>query len=299
MKNQETFSKKEVRELLSEFNGSMPWSNEIDKHCTYGRFIKEKGLLEEELEVGKWYKSINHLFCCTSINDSGIPEGYGIVNGKRWFNHASKILFSHVLATNKEVEESLIKEAKNRGLKNIHIVWANDKIQLWVEIFKDKKHTNLPICVEIFNNGKWTEIVEEKKEDPYGKSGTWTYDKSKLTVTRFVENKIDVIDYFDEKLKEKKRPTEIFRMRLRPSDITRWGITDVYESPFRKDIDNRIRKLSEKTKHTYSELKSVHQKVKSIERLEKAIESSCEYGLDICDVLDLWDGFEEYINKTK
>ena len=82
--------------------------------------LKEKGLIEEEFEAGKWYKhcSGGFWFIQKSI-ENGQHIVYGFDADMEWIEEWEVFLNSSVLtkATDSEVSTALITEAKKRGFK--------------------------------------------------------------------------------------------------------------------------------------------------------------------------------------
>ncbi|MCT4288591.1 hypothetical protein HZP25_17980 [Elizabethkingia anophelis] len=127
-------------------------------------------VFEQKCEVGKWYwasegskREKSFLFCHTG---NKITYGFGYHKG--W----STGLYvgnkpNGVEATNEEVYELLVKEAKNRfpddELKSrfIYRVKHNELITCTI-IYRDSK--------VLFKNGKWLEIVEESNPVEVSKS---------------------------------------------------------------------------------------------------------------------------------
>jgi hypothetical protein len=173
------------------------WKQRIEEH------VPE--LAKPKLEVGKWYKgnvyNIGTLICIKEIkmdlnfkgsisqNHYGFIEGCWVEN-QSWSNTSfSKDL---IPATDKEVEDALIKEAKRRGFKeganvisffgfNYNLVliskfeFVNNILKVWGEQKSDgvEKHKGY---FKIFHNGKWAEIIQnpipkklQKLIDEYGK----------------------------------------------------------------------------------------------------------------------------------
>ena len=130
---------------------------------------------ENKLEVGKWYilrnKAFNWLMCYTE-NRYGC---YGFNSENLYSNEYVMYDYNDwKLATEEEVKEALINEAIKRGFKNVgelslklvsgemfkkgSFVTANNNFRyISVEnmLYLDG--------VEIFTNGKWTEIIKEEK----------------------------------------------------------------------------------------------------------------------------------------
>lgn len=129
--------------------------------------------IEPKLEVGKWYRNSNlkTLICYT-----GNEEGYGFTASETWYKNQKWCSFEKwritntTPATDKEVEEALISEAKKR--------FGNAPIKDGTE-FKDRGNiSNInargwETCkwdgvvlhyarYTLFKDGKWAEIIEEK-----------------------------------------------------------------------------------------------------------------------------------------
>ena len=138
--------------------------------------LKEKGLIKEELKVGKWYISETGTIAFIDSCANGKYYGYGLNNLGDWINDGKNIFYMSYqkrIATRKEVEEALIKEAKKRGFKEgVRFESAfngDDHIQRECLRFNVEDNT-LVECREgkifgnfIFHNGKWATIIEEKK----------------------------------------------------------------------------------------------------------------------------------------
>jgi hypothetical protein len=89
------------------------WKKNIEKE--FPKLFKE-----DSLEVGKWYRSsIDCIFNYNGVKDcNNKPCGYGIGRFSNWYESDQNGWGgSSTLATYKEVEQSLIKEAKKRGFK--------------------------------------------------------------------------------------------------------------------------------------------------------------------------------------
>lgn len=145
--------------------------------------LKEKGLIKEELEVGKWYKysdSEGHLFCITKVETDGV-EVYGFNSWGNWIDEGMYSSKNLIPATDQEVNDALIKEAKNRGFKEGVIVdksnlnhFVNNNPHVLHREYSDlfeyraagKNYRDVLFCCGtcIFEDGKWAEIIEEKKE---------------------------------------------------------------------------------------------------------------------------------------
>jgi hypothetical protein len=118
----------------------------------------------EKLKIGKWYRHKNN---CTVFKDTS-STGYGTDFVGNWSNSVSiSIPENWRLATDEEIEEVLIKEAKKRGYKegNFYDRWGVTKGSSNVEgyccYYRDS-FTSLTFNLGyVFCEGKWAEIVEE------------------------------------------------------------------------------------------------------------------------------------------
>ena len=162
------------------------WKTKIEKE--FPKLFKEDALV-----VGKWYINIDGLKCLhfvTKITDSKEYFAYGFSFSNEWKNNKG---FGSVndytnknfrLATDKEVEEALIKEAKRRGFKegvrikskwmpNISANKLNGKF-MFDNKFELCAATNGLMIYTIFQNGVWAEIVDtitkEQAEKELGKT---------------------------------------------------------------------------------------------------------------------------------
>ena len=129
-----------------------------------------------KFEVGKWYRDKQiTVFCEESSNNSATIYGCGVRDNGCELNWAddNNFLYDNTIreATDKEVEEALIKEAKKRGFKDVkHNFIDVDGGSHHSELsFKDLfflKRQNF-LCDGygnvIFKNGKWAEIISEPK----------------------------------------------------------------------------------------------------------------------------------------
>ncbi len=125
--------------------------------------LKEKGLIKEEFEIDKWYRRGDDFiyYTCEFMN-------YGIIDGQwrndLYFSTAQEQLY--IPATDKEVEEALIKEAKKRGFKDGD--WTVKDIDYEYYNSEDSYYPNslqLGVVV-LFQEGEWLEIIKEKIETP-------------------------------------------------------------------------------------------------------------------------------------
>ena len=156
------------------------WKENIEKE--FPKLFKE-----DALEIGKWYKhysgGLNYLVCSV-----GNRIAYGFMDGE----YATGLLFGNerltqgcVPATDKEVEEALIKEAKKRGFFNIGNIFKscfddNNEARTIskydsstdIDYYYDKAdnalrsnglNTYFKFCSNplIYEKGKWAEIIKE------------------------------------------------------------------------------------------------------------------------------------------
>lgn len=136
---------------------------------------------ENKLEVGKWYKPRNEriksLFVPNKEQCDG-NMGYGFnFHGEFKESHFNLIGSSpndFELATEEEVREALINEAKKRGFNNIGNLKikntvgsiSNGFVTITNDFYYDYKGNTLKLDgAVIFNNGVWAEIIEEPTKE--------------------------------------------------------------------------------------------------------------------------------------
>jgi hypothetical protein len=143
------------------------YKEELNKLQTLLDELKSK-IGKPQFEIGKWYKinSDSKIVCCYK----GVCDGYGIDSGYNW---SDSLLMSDIslwtLATQKEVEEALTKEAVKRGFKEgvkfksiiygTERVFTSDKLKLE----KDGDLTNNNNT--IFRCGTWATPIKTKTID--------------------------------------------------------------------------------------------------------------------------------------
>lgn len=128
-----------------------------------------------KLEVGKWYKFnrglSNFLYFIENIKEGtgyGFNKGIWCNDNDRWCDNFD----NHTPATDKEVEEALIKEAKKRGFKvgvKVYFKSSGEHRKITGELYISRKYKGEMVCFGsenqcgdiIFQNGKWVEIIEE------------------------------------------------------------------------------------------------------------------------------------------
>lgn len=165
---------REQIELKDKLETSKPQIIHSDSPITFAPLPKEP-----KLEVGKWLKP-NHGKAI--INYQGGGSGYGLNKDGDW-EECNNWSFNSwpedwQPATDKEVEESLIKEAKKRGFKDYIFIkplfsngdpftsglkWETDSISSFIFVSGELsiKCNNRSDTCRIFANGKWAEIIEE------------------------------------------------------------------------------------------------------------------------------------------
>lgn len=133
-------------------------------------------ILGFELEVGKWYKKNDYGDLMFYFNGKYTYKNnentYGFdYNGffqKKIGVHKREVN-KYYEATHKEVEQALIKEAKRRGFKKgvkVNRNWTKTKVvDIKNEEFELWDNTILLLYgYEIFKDGVWAEIIDEKTE---------------------------------------------------------------------------------------------------------------------------------------
>ena len=126
-------------------------------------YLKEKGLIKEEFEVGKWYKIKNN-----PNNIFVYGEGYGIWNGEWRDDLLTGFRTNYcVKLTQKEVEDALRKEGDKYIGKTVRCLCDGmefivdsfqhyDKDGIW---YKTKNFFNGNIL--LMKDGKWATIIED------------------------------------------------------------------------------------------------------------------------------------------
>ena len=150
------------------------WKENIEKE--FPKLFKE-----DALEVGKWYKSKIAVFRVTSLAPL---KSYGVYSGKWGNEFYTDVTTRSRPATDKEVEQALIKEAKKRGFKEgvkyknrlDSFGFINDSC--WEfngkSNYLGQRGNKVNSLHFIFDEGKWAEIVEtitkEQAEKELGKT---------------------------------------------------------------------------------------------------------------------------------
>ena len=153
------YSKEEVVELFKNFKsicnsgfGRNGYKFEVDDMLD---FLKEKGLVEK-FEKDKWYKCDSGIYeglvCYQENNIKGnVGYGLGYVEHK-WLDEI--IMHNPTEATDKEVGEALVNEAKNQKHIYEYYKWEDGEL---------RGSNNNIRWYFIFANGKWDEIIEEEE----------------------------------------------------------------------------------------------------------------------------------------
>ena len=151
------------------------WKANIEKE--FPKLFKEEALV-----VGKWYKRqiINGLWFVTRF-ENGCSYGYGFDSDGNWANVSRGYNYSLKLtiATDEEVKQALIKEAKKRGFKEGVMVVSKgyDDTVFDGEFRFEEWHKNTLDgfnAGDIFKDGVWATIKEtitkEQAEKELGKT---------------------------------------------------------------------------------------------------------------------------------
>ena len=151
------------------------WKENIEKE--FPELFKE-----DALEVGKWYKSKIAVFRVTSLAPL---KSYGVYSGKWGNEFYTDVTTRSRPATDKEVEQALIKEAKERGFKegvrverllenNLGSLGGDSKTCENKQIKLYRGHLSIGNLLIFHKTGKWAEIVEtitkEQAEKELGKT---------------------------------------------------------------------------------------------------------------------------------
>ena len=154
--------KQQRKELIIQAHAAAcsEWKQKIETE--FSKLFKK-----DELVVGQWYKSNGFLRRFNGKYGNGLAYGFR-VDGSYCKSLGFHREDPHLPATDKEVSEALIAEAKKRGYKNgnydclsgfitlkafdIHSYYYNDGY-IWIT---NSKGNNL-----IFKDGVWAEIIEE------------------------------------------------------------------------------------------------------------------------------------------
>lgn len=133
-----------------------------------------KKQVKPTFEVGKWYKDENSDCIFNYVSDG---NSYGVQNGNwisySWVVAGNGLTWKTRPATDKEVEEALVKEAIKRGFKKNVKINRND-LNFRPNMGKSKLTSNSPteyrpeynrlemFGVSIFEKGVWAEIIKDE-----------------------------------------------------------------------------------------------------------------------------------------
>jgi hypothetical protein len=144
---------------------------------------------KDKLAVGKWYKYDEKAFKALMVWGNS-EYTYGFWNGEYKDNLCFRDAFNKIPATDKEVSEALIAEAKRRGYKNGNYECMAVRNTLFVKdnFFFESSTGQLWMGIDgyanqVFANGVWAEIIEEEKpvyEWQYVYNSTWYRNKTTL-----------------------------------------------------------------------------------------------------------------------
>lgn len=158
------------------------WIDRFQKESSfiYPQFTEKYLTPEPVIEVGLWWKFEEReysefkklLIFVTGFHNNGKPKGYGFNVYGNWIedddNYWCVDGLKPIKATPKEVEQRLIEEAKSKGLSQ-----GNSIISTSGEVFRNilgcwaynsERNKLYYGGAEIFDNGKWAEIIDEKAE---------------------------------------------------------------------------------------------------------------------------------------
>ena len=122
-------------------------------------------------------------------------------------NSGCKYDITDVPATEEEVKQALIKEAIKRGFKegarfthneDVHAILKGDVSEIHSDFFEIKNNTFMIDGWEIFNDGKWAEIIEEPVYE-------YQWLRNCNTVTRNFHTDYEKTSYFVKPIEETKR----------------------------------------------------------------------------------------------
>jgi len=156
------YTKEEVVKLFKEHY-------ERQDYCFHNLkpFLEEFELIKEEFEVGKWYKAEydNNILINFQGKDS---DSYGINCESEWTTYfgGGQLWYEDPKpATDKEVKEALIKEWEKENVKFNTYRFVNGLLQGSQNVIQPR--SSLTDWKTLFCNGKWAEILEEKKEEDF------------------------------------------------------------------------------------------------------------------------------------
>lgn len=147
---------------------------EAANSCSDAKSVLKKlfpEVFESDFEVGKWYYDIYENTVCllSSVCKDGGLNFVKNIFGEDGCWYAGKGRYSHFRpATQEEVEEALIKEAKRRGFKEgvkFKTIYGSMRT---VDVIKCDYEDFAVYCKGggvIYEDGKWAEVVSGKKED--------------------------------------------------------------------------------------------------------------------------------------
>lgn len=280
------------RHNMKSFDGVKTLSKKLTDFFIKTQEADKEGLLKEEFKVGKWYKwdkteKTDVLFYATELTDYPAIYGYGFGGKGVWSdetffyrnpNNYNDALTHLIPATDQEVEEALIKEAKKRGYKSGNYEclkgstfthnddYEYDRGELFTGFINDQRNI-------IFSNGKWAEIVEETISD-----------------NKPLKEATEAWSTFKESLDNQKQ--------YKGLEMITAGFKKLMESNSDKyNLNTTLCKLAETTPFSLKTLEKWYKQAGSIEILEKAIKESQKRGFSIERIIKFWNDYDE--NKDK
>lgn len=178
---------------------------------------KLKELETPKLEKGRWYKhDEGGVYYATSFSKVGSMFGYGVESDGDWYECISNNGIGCLLnnyhtkecirpATREEVESALIKEAKRRGYdKGVRIssvysdmykgrilgdICVTETYQLWAD-------SDECANVQIFEDGKWAEIIEKSKVNINGYDMEVNGNEVKFGCAKFTDKQFKYLKHY-------------------------------------------------------------------------------------------------------
>jgi len=143
------------------------------------KFIKENAgmtlkeafpeVFETKLKVGRWYKLPESDNFLINIVDKKRSLTYGFSHTGKWYGKSEWGISGLTPATNKEVLETLSKEAVKRGFKEgvkVMPLWETPKTHWEVHDNQtrfEKEGNSFYFGCCIFQNGTWAQIIKPKQ----------------------------------------------------------------------------------------------------------------------------------------
>lgn len=146
----EKLSKEQEEAVIEVFDNS--WTSlEFKSH------LKEKGLIESDAVIGKWYKFGAALIFFNGKVGNGCTHGFKS-NGDWCTVMGFHKKNSNVLATSLEVEIAFIRKFERNNNSFEHYQWYNDGHQCLYGWNEGETST------ELYRQGKWTAVAKKEKQ---------------------------------------------------------------------------------------------------------------------------------------